>query len=289
MKASHLLVAGTLTFNIALTAALVRGDFGLAAYLPSAQADAGAQVAPSGQTNDAALTRSAETQSYILDTIRANPQAVLEALAVMQARHQAAQEASNDHAEGPAGGINILDVRLDIEDSSNAHVEGNLEGSVQIVEFFDYNCPYCRASAGLLDAVLEGDKDLGVIYREYPILSDGSVFASKVALAARNQGLYKAIHDAFMSQSKPIDRNLALQVAQEIGADVDLILRDIEAPEISEHLRSSQNLAERYGITGTPAFSINGKIHVGAPTLAHMKALIEAIRASKADRMNQSD
>ncbi len=108
---------------------------------------------------------------------------------------------------------------------------------------------------GLMDA----DANVRLVYREWPILGEGSVFAAKAALAARKQGKYEEFHWAMMSMNGRAEEASVLRVAAEVGLDIDQLRLDMEAPEIDEHLTTSMSLAQSLGgFNGTPSFVIGG-------------------------------
>ena len=129
-------------------------------------------------------------KELVLEAIRENPEIVMEAVAILEQRQAQAQELSQAQV--------LNDQRDLIENDPNAPVLGNLEGDVTVVEFFDYNCPYCRRVKPEVRALIEDDPNIRLVYREWPILGDGSVFAAKAALAARKQDKYEEFHWAMM-------------------------------------------------------------------------------------------
>ena len=145
---------------------------------------------------------------------------------------------------------------------------GNAKGTLTIVEFVDYNCGYCKRSAPLVQALLKKDQNIRYIYKEFPILSDTSVYASKAALAvnALFPGKYAAFHDALMSHSGAFKTNddIAL-VAKNLGLDWDKIVEKAKDPAIESKIVANQELARTLNVTGTPAFIIGDQLIRGAP------------------------
>lgn len=282
MKTPYILIAGTLTLNVALSVALVRSnpDFMQAIWGPAKSSIV--KQTPK-VANPLVLTRSAETQSYILDTIRANPDAVRDALMFLQAREsQNANEDPYDDSYAEPGELGAQDIETmgsEIDKTENAFVGGNPDGDVTIVQFFDYNCPHCRRASPVVNSVTEEDGNIRLIYREFPILTPGSAFAARAALAARGQDLYEEYHTALMAAEAEIDEDLALEIAREVGLDIIKLTADMNDPKIVDHLRRSQDLAAAHEIEGTPSFWINGEIAVGAPSAAALKRELEKARA----------
>lgn len=121
----------------------------------------------------------ARVRELVLETIRANPQIVMEAVAILEQQQAGAQASAQAEV--------LINQRNLLEQDPNAPVLGNPDGDVTVVEFFDYNCSFCRRAMPQVQGLLDGDPNVRLVYREWPILGDGSVFAAKAALAARNQ------------------------------------------------------------------------------------------------------
>ena len=140
-----------------------------------------AQMAPAQQmTNE-------QVKQLALEAILENPQIIMQAVAILEQRER----------ERAASGANT--VRLQLEQDPNSPNLGNPDGDVTVIEFFDYNCPYCRKAGQTVQELLASDANVRVIYREWPILGEDSVFASLAALAARAAGKYEAFHGALMN------------------------------------------------------------------------------------------
>ncbi|MEN8742916.1 MAG: DsbA family protein, partial [Phaeobacter gallaeciensis] len=155
----------------------------------------------------------ARVRELVLETIRENPEIVMEAVALLEKQQADAQ--AETQAE-------VLRSQRDlIERDPNAPVLGNPEGDVTVVEFFDYNCPYCRRVKPEVRALIEEDPNIRLVYREWPILGDGSVFAAKAALAARAQGKYEEFHWAMMAIKGRAQEATVLRVAEEVGLDLE--------------------------------------------------------------------
>lgn len=209
-------------------------------------------------------------RELVLETIRENPQIVMEALAILESRQAEVQAASQ---------AEVLDEeRETLERDPNAPVLGNPEGDVTVVEFFDYNCPYCRRAKPEIEALLAADPNVRLVYREWPILGEGSVFAARAALAAREQGLYEAFHWAAMGMRGRAEESSVLRIAEEIGLDIAQLRRDMDAPEIDAHIQTSMRLAQALGITGTPSFVIGDALVPGVVDVDHLQLLVSDAR-----------
>ncbi|MCI2401032.1 DsbA family protein [Aliiroseovarius subalbicans] len=209
-------------------------------------------------------------KELVLETIRENPGIVMEAVAILEQQQAAAADVAR--ADVLTNQRNLLEL------DPNAPVLGNLDGDVTVVEFFDYNCPYCRRAMDVVQGLLDEDPDVRLVYREWPILGEGSVFAAKAALAAREQGKYEAFHWALMSMNGRAEEASVMRVAAEVGLDVDQLRRDMEAPEIQEHLVTSMNLAQSLGFNGTPSFVVGEEL---VPGFVEQSELVEVVEAAR--------
>ena len=209
-------------------------------------------------------------KELVLEAIRENPEIVMEAVAILEQRQAQAQELSQAQV--------LNDQRDLIENDPNAPVLGNAEGDVTVVEFFDYNCPYCRRVKPEGRALIEDDPNIRLVYREWPILGDGSVFAAKAALAARKQDKYEEFHWAMMGLEGRAEEASVLRVAEEIGLDIAQLRKDMEAPEVEEHIATSMQLTQALGFNGTPSFVIGDALVPGFVEKAQLVDLVEEAR-----------
>lgn len=208
-----------------------------------------------------------DIKALALEAIRENPEIIMEAVQALEARQAAAQVAQIE---------NTLERERDLlENDPNAPVLGNLDGDVTIVEFFDYNCPFCRKVKPEVQALIADDPNVRLVYREWPILGEGSVFAARAALAARSQGKYEEFHWAMMGMQGRAEEASVLRIAEEVGLDLEKLRVDMEAPEIDDHIAQSMRLTRALGFSGTPSFVIGDALVPGfveAPVLAEQVA-----------------
>ena len=170
--------------------------------------------------------------------------------------------------------------REEIYNDPEALVAGNPQGDITIVEFFDYNCPYCRGVASVLDELIQTDPNIRLVYKEFPILGPNSTFAARAALAARNQGKYLDFHSAMMMGRRVADESTVLEFARIVGLDIDLLKTDMEDPAIGAILQRNLSLAEALQIRATPTFVIADEIYSGAAELADFQRVVAAARDS---------
>jgi protein-disulfide isomerase len=220
--------------------------------------------------------RGPETQDEfgqrVRDYLLENPQVIVEAMQVLQARQQAAE---SSEAEA------VLAARADeVFHDPMAPVTGNPDGDVTLVEFFDYNCPYCRRVAPVVAAAEAADPQLRIVYKEFPVLGPDSVFAARTALAAHRQGLYFAFHEALMQAGGRAGEDSVLAAAEGVGLDVERLKSDMKDPEIQAAIDRNLALAEALRITGTPGFVVGRRILRGATDLETLQSLVRDARAA---------
>jgi protein-disulfide isomerase len=217
-----------------------------------------------------------EFERRVHDYLLAHPDVVREAINRLDA-----QQREQETARGRAALKSHADqVFRDPTDP----VGGNPNGNATLVEFFDYNCPYCKQMVPIITQAEDADPHLRIVYKEYPILGPGSVFAAKAALAANKQGKYVAFHRALYDLRGRLDEGKVLEVAKVGGLDVDRLRVDMQDPDISTHLDKNIELAQTIGITGTPGFAVGERVFSGATDMRWLQAMIEGARRLSATR-----
>ncbi|HEV8678827.1 MAG TPA: DsbA family protein [Stellaceae bacterium] len=210
-------------------------------------------------------------EAIIKDYLTKNPDLMID---VLQAAEDKLKSQSRDKAKEA-----LAAHRNEVFNDPDSPIAGNPKGDVTLVEFFDYRCPYCKQVVSAIDTLIEQDRQLRFVYKEFPILGPESTAAARAALAAHRQGKYVAFHRALMAHKGKIDDAALSSVAGSVGLDVKRLKSDMEAPEIDRMLTANLALAEALEIRGTPGFVIGDEIVPGAISLGVMKRLIEAARA----------
>lgn len=213
-----------------------------------------------------------EVKALALEAILENPEIIMEAVEILREREAEAQY--------EAGQAALVQNRDRLENDPNAPVLGNLEGDITIVEFFDYNCPYCKRAKEEVDAALAADGNIRVVYREWPVLGEASVEVARAALAARSQGLYEPFHNALMAANGRLNGARAMQIAETVGLDIAQLQADMGSDAIDAHIATSLELAQMLGFTGTPSFVIGGAMAPGLIAHDDMLAMVEEARTS---------
>ena len=220
----------------------------------------------------AAAMSKEEFERRVHDYLIAHPEVIGEAINRLEAR-QRDQEAKQAQA--------TLKLHADqVFRDPNDPVSGNPLGDATLVEFFDYNCPYCKRMAPIMTQAETADPRLRIVYKEFPILGPDSLFAAKAALAAAKQGKYVAFHRALYQARGHVDESKVLDVAKQVGLDVARLKADMQAPEIGARLEENIKLAQALGINGTPGFAIGDNVFTGATDLKSLQAAIAAARKS---------
>jgi protein-disulfide isomerase len=165
-------------------------------------------------------------------------------------------------------------------------VAGNADGDITIVEYFDYNCPYCRKLEPELRQVVQDDGKVKLVYKDWPVLGPVSIAAARMALATKYQDKYVAAHDALMGTASRLTEPRIRELLAAAGVDVDRAARDLEtnAKAIDGILARNNDQATAFGFRGTPAFII-GKFRVpGALTMAQFDQAIADARKAAAKK-----
>jgi protein-disulfide isomerase len=163
-------------------------------------------------------------------------------------------------------------------DGQDLPIAGNPKGDVTMIEFFDYNCGYCRKALNEIQTVLKEDDNLKVIFMDMPILSASSTEAAKWSLAAHKQGKYFEYHQAIMDHSGDKNEKTLEKLAKDVGLDVKQLKKDKASDAIAKQIEGQIKKAQDLGIRGTPGFVINGQLFPGYIPAAQIKSVIAEAR-----------
>lgn len=213
-----------------------------------------------------------ELGAFIRDYLMKNPEVLIDAIGVYRERQKLAQEERATK--------NLALLRDQLERTENDPLIGNPNGDVTLVEFFDYQCGYCKSMAGPLMKTVKEDGNVRLILKEFPILGEASVFAARASLAARNQGKYEEFHMALIRTRGRLNEKSVLQAAHEVGLDMKQLQADMNSSAIREEIDRNYALAQKLEIEGTPAFTIGNDLVPGAVSAEQLKALIQKARKS---------
>jgi protein-disulfide isomerase len=181
------------------------------------------------------------------------------------------------------GDDNVLTEALVLRDP-DIPVAGNADGDITIVEYFDYNCPYCRKIEPELQQVVHDDGKVRMVWKDWPILGPTSVVAARMALASKYQDKYVQAHEALIGVSSKLTEPRIRELLAGAGVDVDRATRDLAAngKAIDAILARNNDQATAFGFKGTPSFIV-GKFRVpGILTMAEFEQVIADARKAKA-------
>lgn len=233
---------------------------------------AAAAALPAGAQQPPAPNR-ATIETIVREYLIANPEVIQEALQELERRQQEAQKSAQLNA------VKAEKARL-LESPHNA-VAGNPNGDITIVEFFDYNCGYCKRALQDVEALVKADPNLRVVLKDFPVLGPESVEASMVAVAARAQLKGDKVfefHRRLMESRGRANKDRALAVAKEMGLDVARLQKDMDAPTVRAALQEAVELGDKLGLTGTPAFVIGEEVVFGAVGQESLRNTVAAVR-----------
>ncbi|GAB2174914.1 DsbA family protein [Dongia sp. agr-C8] len=213
-----------------------------------------------------------EIEKIVHDYLLKNPEVIREAIQELQAK----EEQSKADAQTQA----VLQNKDALFNDPATPVAGNPMGDVTVVEFFDYHCPYCKAVASPLQKLIEEDKGVRLVMKEFPILGQDSILASQAALASVGQGKYWEFHQALMEHRGPFDMEVIKSIAAKVGLDPEKLEADMQSDKIKPAISANHDLAKTLDIGATPTFIIGDQVVEGAVPLEQLKDLIKKARGS---------
>jgi protein-disulfide isomerase len=242
--------------------------------------DKAAQEAPKAEINSTGLDIEIETsedvEKVIAKWVELNPKAIIEAVANMQ------KKAMEDQMKNAQQNIGSKKDELFSDKNSPQYAPSGYD--VTIVEFFDYNCGYCKKAQSTVEELLKSDKKVRVIYKEFPILGQPSHEASTVAIAVQmiDPTAYKKFHDAMM-KSNERGKDAAIKIAKSVGVNSSKLESTLSGSKdkIEEVIKANLALGGSIGVNGTPGFVIGEELIPGALELPALKEKVAAVRKAK--------
>ncbi len=213
-----------------------------------------------------------DVRNLIRQVLEENPEIVIDAIRAEQAKQQAIGETRAREA--------LATNRDQLEHDPASPVGGDKNGDVTIVEFFDYNCGYCKRVLPVLQDFMKADPKVRIVFKEFPILGPQSVVASRAALAAwhMDEAKYLSFHSALMESKGSLPTDRIMKLATDNGIDPSALASAMETPAIDEALANNRALARQLGISGTPAFVIGDKLIPGALNREALEQAVAMIR-----------
>ena len=213
-----------------------------------------------------------EIEQIVRDYLLAHPELIEEAITLLRQKRE--QEAAMAQVKAiEANGAAIFD-------SANQAVLGNPEGQITLVEFFDYNCGYCKRAVSDMNALLASNPDLRIVMKEFPILSEASLEAARVSVAVKDiaPDKYLEFHQELFGRPGQADGAKALEIAKELGLDPKAVQEAANSPAVTANLQEVQHLAELLGISGTPSYVIGTELIPGAAGYDALQEKVTAMR-----------
>ena len=214
--------------------------------------------------DQAALGKS--IRAYLL----ANPEVLVDAMQELERKQDSQRDAVAQKG--------VQENQAELYRDPDSPVGGNPNGDVVIVEFNDYQCPYCKRAYQAVKSVVGADGKVKIVYKDLPILGEASKIAANAALAAAKQGKHQPLHNALMEFTGKLDRDKILEIAVGVGIDRARLEKDMEDPKLKAIIDRNLALASALGVRGTPAFVIGKQFVPGAVDAAALKQLIAEAR-----------
>lgn len=211
----------------------------------------------------------AEVRAYLLE----NPEVLMEAMNVLQARErEAALAADRSLAQLHASSL---------FDDPTSFVGGNPDGDITVVEFLDYRCGYCKRAHPEVTELISADGNIRFIIKEMPILGEQSVLASRFALATKlsaGDDAYKLVHDTLMEFNGEVTLDAMTRLGNTLGLDTEAIVAAMDSDEVNDILQRNMQLAQALNINGTPTFVVSDQLLRGYVPLPQMQQIVAEIR-----------
>lgn len=214
-----------------------------------------------------------EIEALVKEYILNNGEVVIESVNKFQAKQE---EETNKKADAAAK--DLIDA---IKADKTLPSAGNPDGDVVLVEFFDFNCGWCKKAYEEIQQIINEDKNVRVVFYDIPILGPSSTLSSRWALAAHAQGKYWEFHKALITHEGQVDDAILEKIAKDAGLDVAKLKKDLEDPKIAATLTEHVEKAKSVGIQGTPGFIINNQIFRGYIPYNAMKEAVAVARSGE--------
>ena len=213
----------------------------------------------------------ARIEKIIRNYLMENPEILVEVMQKLEARQKAQEEKDR---------IGVIRNNRDALFASAQDFIVNPKGSIPVVEFFDYQCGYCKKFLSNVTRLLKMDKTVRFVFKELPILGEISVVASRAALAAKMQGKYLQFHTGLMGLRQRLTETLLYQTANDIGLNVARLKRDMKNPKHDRTIKKNRELASAMGIRGTPSIVVGEQIAPGAVSYDRLIAMVDQARTN---------
>lgn len=200
----------------------------------------------------------AEIEEIIRSYLLENPEIMLEVQTALEAKQKALTVAKQADT--------LVNMNDEIYHSKNQMIIGDPDAKITIVEFFDYNCGFCKRAMDDMYRIVDENQDVKFVMKEFPVLGENSLQAHRVSLAVINKypEKYDAFHRALLGATGSKNGARALEVATSVGADETVLTTEMNNPDLTKAIQEVYSIADGLGITGTPSYIIGDKIVFGA-------------------------
>ena len=241
----------------------------MAGVFAVAMAPASMSRAAEGKSSLFTAEQQKEIGRLVRDYLLANPEVLVEVSAELEKRRKIEEEAARSQV--------LSEQKDQIFRSPHDFVLGDENAKITVVEFFDYNCGWCKRALTEINKFTEKDPNVRIVMKEFPIFGDNSQFAAKAALASKKQGKYWEFHQALMKE-RQVTRGNTLDIAKSVGIDVEALKREMENPLYDQVLAENTQIAQALGMQGTPGFIIDSKVNYGYLPANELHEMVADIR-----------
>lgn len=219
----------------------------------------------------------AQQETVIKDYITKNPTVIINAL---DKHYQAEQAKARNAQPAPQAEADKALVDEILADKTN-HVLGNPNGKFVIIEFFDYQCGWCKKTNKEISAVLKDAPNIRWVLMDTPIFGEASEQIARFAMAAGKQGKFKEYHEAIGNAKGKLDKDGLIQIGKDLKLNTKRLAADAESQQVKDKLANNQKYARQLNINGVPMLIVDGKINPGALIGDRLAAAVEASKAKK--------
>ncbi len=233
-----------------------------------AQAAPATAVAPAATSTFSEAQR-AEIEGMIKSYLLKHPEVMVEVSKELEKRQASMQAETNKKV--------IVDRKASIFRAPTDFVYGNPKGEITVVEFFDYNCGWCKKAVDEINKLVKADPQVRIVLKELPIFGEASMLAAKAAMASLKQGKYWDFHVALMKE-KQVSKDNLFKIAEKAGLNVDKLKAEMADPIYDAALKENAAIAQDLGIEGTPGFIVDDKVNVGFVPAEGIIAMLADVR-----------
>lgn len=224
---------------------------------------------PAGSTPSFSAAQREEIGAIVREYLLKNPNVLVEVSTELEKQRQIEQEGNQAKV--------LIDEKKSIFRSPFDFVLGNPDGDVTVVEYFDYNCGWCKKALDELTQLVDADKNVRIVLKELPIFGEDSSFAARAALASIKQNKYWDFHVALM-KAKRVTVGNTMDIAKSVGIDVAALEVEMAKPEYAQAIEENSRIAQALGMQGTPGFIIDSRVNFGYLPAVGLQQILSDVR-----------